>query len=264
MNAPLDTTEQLATTRFAQAASTYDRHAQIQAQVAETLLNEMTAPASDLTVLDIGCGTGQLTRRFLSRFPTVTLDALDEASTMLDVARSVVLGVRHWINASLPDWQPSTPYDLLISSATLQWLQPIPTACHQLHHLLKPDGGAFLAIMTRDTLHELHTARAQVAPHKPPRDRLAAPESYTQAFAMPPWRIVTQKQQRFVATYPDVVTLLRALHEQGVTGGSVSRSAQPLTRSELRQLSDVYPRTPNGDIEATYDVLFLHLIKETT
>lgn len=104
-------------------------------------------------VLDLGCGTGDLARRVLDRFPTAEVVGVDADPLLLAIANGAVGdagGRARWVQADLRDKQWAEPlevmggFDLAVSSTALHWL---PTAClvslyHTLFALLEP-GGVF-------------------------------------------------------------------------------------------------------------------------
>ena len=78
------------------------------------------------------------------------------------------------------------------------------------------------------------------------------------------WQTLHQSQEVLKVRYPSARELLVAIHQQGLTGGSVSRSHTPLTRGELASLVKDYDlsyRDDSGMVTASYHVGFLHCRK---
>ena len=76
------------------------------------------------TVLDLGCGTGSLTRLLKIRWPGARVVGVDSSSDMLDRARldrSQPDDIE-WIHADIRTWEPSFEVDVVFSNATLHWL----------------------------------------------------------------------------------------------------------------------------------------------
>lgn len=84
------------------------------------------------TVLDLGCGPGDICRRFARCFPDCTIHAVDGSMPMLALARKADLAAGleqriDYFNAYLPDVVlPETSYSAIISNSLL-------------HHLKSPD-----------------------------------------------------------------------------------------------------------------------------
>ncbi|MGR9073119.1 MAG: class I SAM-dependent methyltransferase [Gammaproteobacteria bacterium] len=90
-------------------------------------------------VLELGCGPGDITRRFARAFPECRIDAVDGSGPMLEFAENHVpddIGDRiRFLHARIPaDELPETGYDVVISNSLL-------------HHL--PDPGILWRAVTR-------------------------------------------------------------------------------------------------------------------
>lgn len=114
--------------------------------VAEELLGR--APAH---ILDLACGTGDVARRALDRFPGARVVGLDADPLLLAIARGALGdagGRARWVRADLRDrrWPSAVDglgaFDLVVTSTALHWL-PTPAlaaAYHASHALLAPGG----------------------------------------------------------------------------------------------------------------------------
>ncbi|MCW2809551.1 MAG: Trans-aconitate 2-methyltransferase [Friedmanniella sp.] len=74
------------------------------------------------TVVDLGCGPGQLTATLARRWPRADVLGLDSAPEM--VARAQAYGGERlaFAVADLRTWAPARPVDVLLSNAALQWV----------------------------------------------------------------------------------------------------------------------------------------------
>ena len=94
-----------------------------------TLLGEKrpSLPATGYA-LDMGCGSGDITRRFARAYPGWTVDAIDGSEVMLDVARETAIKEAiderlNFINVLLPEPPPvDCKYDLIFSNSVLHHL----------------------------------------------------------------------------------------------------------------------------------------------
>src|SRR6187200_411500 len=78
-----------------------------------------TSPTS---VVDLGCGPGQLTASLADRWPDAQILGLDSSPEMIMQAEEFA-GPR--VSFQLQDirgWRPATRVDVIISNATLQWV----------------------------------------------------------------------------------------------------------------------------------------------
>ena len=94
-------------------------------------------------VLEIGCGTGQLTRALVARGFDVT--CVESGANMAAVARRTAPDARIVVSR-FEDWEPDGVYDTVCSATAWHWLDP-EVAPGKVHGLLRP-GGALAVIGT--------------------------------------------------------------------------------------------------------------------
>src|ERR1700722_14572631 len=68
---------------FASQVKTYDAWADVQINAATQLVEQLKKIPSPQTILEIGCGTGLVTEKFLPLFPSATVLLTDIAHTMV-------------------------------------------------------------------------------------------------------------------------------------------------------------------------------------
>lgn len=247
-------------TRFSMAAATYDAVAHVQREVANHVLAQLDIGAAPRRVLDIGCGTGYLTRRLAAMWPQAWVEGVDSAAGMIDRARQQAdhEGRPFFTLADAVAYAgtpPQTPYDVLVSSSSLQWMPPLHRTLAHLAGLMRPGGSFAFAVMLDHTLHELQLAQAQVAPGMPPAVPL--PSSFTVLAALTAARLECSEAtvSHHVVHAASASALLRDLRAVGATGGMDARRRH-LTRMEMRQLCEYYDanfRDATG-VVATYRV----------
>lgn len=69
-------------------------------------------------VVDLGCGTGELTTALARRWPSATVRGIDSSAAMIANAPpgpSFEVG-------DVRDWRPAQPVDVIVSNAVLQWV----------------------------------------------------------------------------------------------------------------------------------------------
>lgn len=72
-------------------------------------------------VFDLGCGTGDVTRRIAARWPGARVVGVDSSAEML--ARAAEETPRlEWVRADVREWAAAEPADLIYSNAALHWV----------------------------------------------------------------------------------------------------------------------------------------------
>src|SRR5580698_6896133 len=111
--------------------------------------SDRTRPAFDLLaqvplatakrVVDLGCGTGNMTVILKQRFPAADVMGVDGAETMLEKARAAAPDCR-FEQGDFNNWAPAAPPDLIFSNAALHWVTDHDVLFPRLLSLLAPHG----------------------------------------------------------------------------------------------------------------------------
>ena len=122
-------------------------------------------------IVDLGCGTGNVTALLRGAWPTARVTGVDASASMLERARASDPGV-DWQQAEIAGWTPATPVDLLFSNAALHWLDHHDTLFPRLLDLMAP-GGVLAVQMPRNFGEPSHTSIADLAREARWKARLA-------------------------------------------------------------------------------------------
>ena len=128
----------------------------------------LAAPES---IVDLGCGTGNVTRLLAERWPDARIIGIDGSPEMLARAREGGGRIR-WVRAALDDWRPEEPVGLVFSNAALHWLGDHARLFASLADAVAP-GGALAVQMPRNFDAPSHRCMTEAASSGPWRDRLA-------------------------------------------------------------------------------------------
>jgi len=109
-------------------------------QYGEDLL-ELLSPQPGERILDLGCGTGQLTEKIAIAGAKVL--GIDYAPTMIEKARQNYPHLQ-FVVGDARDFQVEQPFDAVFSNAVLHWIPEADAAIRCIHQALKP-GGRFVA-----------------------------------------------------------------------------------------------------------------------
>ncbi len=101
-------------------------------------------PAEPALVVDLGCGSGEITRLMAERWPGAAVQGIDNSRDMLERARSGDSGGAaariEWIEADIAAWSPPSPPGLLYANASLQWVDGHDALFPRLFRSLAPGG----------------------------------------------------------------------------------------------------------------------------
>lgn len=123
------------------------------AQQANTIYNQRTleqdyrtlksALKPGLRVLDVGCGTGSITKDIAELVgPTGYVVGIDHTASFISEGKSQYADVANleFIYADILNFQTDEKFDLIVSARTFQWISTLDRAIEKLKSLLKPNG----------------------------------------------------------------------------------------------------------------------------
>jgi malonyl-CoA O-methyltransferase len=245
---------------FERASAGYEAAAGLQGRIAAELLERLElfhlAPG---VVLDLGCGTGRVTRELKRRYPRACVIALDLAPGMLREARRHQGPWRRFARVCgdalrLPLRDGSV--DLILSNLMLQWCEPLPAALVEVRRVLSASGFFAFSTFGPDTLHELRSAWAQADGYNHVNqfsDMHEVGNALVHAGLMEPVLDV----DRIEVGYPDVLTLMRDLKAIGAHNVTAGRSRALAGRARLARVQHAYESFRRGErLPATYEVIY--------
>ena len=247
-------------TAFGRAAGTYARHAALQHDVEDLLLERLDyvrdAPAR---VLDVGSGPGRGTAALRKRFSAAHVVALDIAMPMLKQIRPGWLRPVGRVCADARELPlADASIDVLYSSLCLQWIDDLPKLFAEFRRVLRP--GAYVAFSTfgPDSLYELRAAWSAVddTPHVSGFLDIAG---VGDALIAAGFRDPVLDAEHFTLTYDDPFALMRDLKGIGATNADVRRVRGLTGKARLQRMIAAYePFRADGKLPATYEVIFAH------
>ena len=144
---------------FSAAASTYDQAAYIEQEIGSRLLERLTyINIKPVRILDLGCGTGFVTKQLQRLFPQASIIGLDLAIGMLEQAQ-IKLPNSNTISYISADAEilpfANRSFDLVFSNCCLMHIPNLANLSSELHRVLKVDGLLLFSSFGPDSLKEL-------------------------------------------------------------------------------------------------------------
>lgn len=124
------------------------------------------------TIVDLGCGTGNITRLLAERWPGARVTGLDSSEPMLAKARAAAPGIA-FVAGDFATWRAPTPAGIVYSNAALHWLEGHDALFPRLLAQVAP-GGTLAVQMPRNHRAPSHVAVTEAAAAGPWRDQAAA------------------------------------------------------------------------------------------
>jgi len=240
------------------AAAGYERHAQVQAAVAAELAQQVAQPGPrEARLLEIGCGTGLLTRALIAegmRGDWLVTDLAPEMVARCRAATVALAGPRlHYaaMDGARPD--AGGPFDLIVSSLAFQWFGDPQAALARQADCLAPGGALCFATLLDGTFAEWNAAHAEVGARA---GGLAYPTAAQLSAMAPPGGVWTMAVADHTIAYADARAFLRAV--KGIGAGVARADHVPLSPATMRQVMGAFDRR---GARATYRVGYCRWVR---
>ena len=139
----------------------YERFKEERAQPFRDLV-ALIRPEPGLRVLDLGCGTGALTRELHESLGARETLGIDSSAEMLEGSKALETPTLHFQRSDIETFGADQPFDLVFSNAALHWLPDHPDLFLRLRTLLAP-GGQLAVQMPSNETHLSHGTAVEVA-----------------------------------------------------------------------------------------------------
>ena len=216
--------------RFDRAGASYEAAAEVQRVVA-THLAGLCPPRLTGRVLEIGAGSGLLTRQLAPRLaPGGLYVALDLSPGMLGHAALPAGVCRLAANGEAVPFAPGT-FDFLASASAMHWYADPAASIAANVALVRPGGSFALAVYVAGTLGELEEASrvtgfGSVYPMHPA-------SYYRDMLQSLPGAVWQMEETRHMVVHDSVRALLKSLKGAGVTHTAGRRVASPARYREF-------------------------------
>ncbi|MDO8748531.1 MAG: methyltransferase domain-containing protein [Candidatus Omnitrophota bacterium] len=239
---------------FSRSAIHYEKYADIQAKLAQELLEEVIGAGYTANeVLDIGCGTGWLLGELKRFLPQSRLWGLDISLAMARKTKAKIEEVLTADAAFLPFKDKAL--DLVLSNAVYQWVPDLEAAFKEARRILKSGGCFMFNCFGAKTLRELRQCFGIEETFLPRADFIR--EALERAgFSCPEFKV--RECNRHFDNLADILSWLKYI---GVN--RINQHQGFLTPSRLAKADHFYRSNfrGNGQVYATFEVISVKAIK---
>ncbi len=240
----------LITERFGACLPTYHTEASVQKEICRTLANQLPAITTD-NILEIGCGTGFLTRMLL-----------EKSSSKNWLINDLVPVAKEWIDPlceSYPEKQISfmpgdaerldfpKGQDLIVSASTIQWFEDLEGFFRKSAERLNQGGILAFSTFGPENMIEIKTASG-IGLNYPPIDEL-------KSFIPDNLKIITAQEEKIVLEFDNAPDVLNHIRKTGVNG--ISR--EKWTRRKYIEFCSQYEEqfTFGNKVNLTYHPIYM-------
>ncbi len=247
---------------FDRVAGTYEQTDWLSKSIGETLLERLEClPIRPQHILEVGAGTGRLTRALSSRYKKSNIYAFDISKKSINIAHSQAphwFSKQHFVCAEATQLPlPNNSIDLLVSNLMLLWCNDIDQVFAEFARVLTPTGTLLFSTLGPDSLKELRYSWATVdnAPHVHHFLDLhhLGDALLTTGFSNPVMDV-----DWFQHDYPEVRTLLKELKRTGAQNLCTNRFRGLTGKQKFKAMLTAYEkyRSKDGGVTVTYEVIY--------
>ncbi len=138
-------------------------------------LMALVRPTPEMRVVDLGCGSGEMTRRLHQHLGARHTVGIDSSASMFAASQAFASDGLSFLQQDITDFAGGAasgePYDLVFSNAALHWLPDHAALLARLTSAVAPHGQLAFQVPANDG-HPYHTSAADVAEEEPFRTAL--------------------------------------------------------------------------------------------
>lgn len=243
---------------FNRAAKSYDKSATVQKIIADDLLNitKKHIPQAK-NILELGSGTGYLSKLLAQHYPDSQLLISDCAERMLNISNQS-LNRQHIACYSEQLPTASKSQNLVISSLMLQWCDHIKSF-NEINRVIKDDGEFILATLGPNTLQALSQCyqQAHKIDHINPLPKLEYLQQHLEKLNLSQLKYI---KKNYSIPYTSHYKLIYAISKIGSLYNHLRTQNGLITRSFFKRLDQTYQQLfpTHKHIMASYEVFFIY------
>lgn len=218
---------------FSRSSFNYDEFANVQKHMIKELIKGFEPNDKIIKILEIGAGTGLLTKELIRLFPKSQITILDISEQMIEKCKKKFGNRIDYLIADAENIEFGNTFDLIISNATFQWFNNLEKTIGQLKNYLNPQGEIIFSTFMEGTYKELKSSLLKVS----------ETYNYSQKFVEIKTleniqKLKSIKTEVYTEKYNDLLEFLRAI--KGIGAQSSLENKKNLTYQKLREVEKNY------------------------
>lgn len=236
--------------RFSRRLKTYDENARIQKQMAEKLISMLSEENFYENILEIGCGTGFLTKIVSENLSFKTYKANDIVSDCSEYISSINPKIKFIYGdiEKLID-ESETKFDLIISNAAIQWIDDFENFVKKLASKLTSNGVLLFSTFGAENFREILFVLGKTL-------KYYSLKEIEQKFA--DYNTTTEEDIR-IMSFKTPKDVLRHIQNTGVN----AISAETWSKKNLSEFEAGYNNFCSGRPTLTYNPIYVKISPKT-
>ncbi len=224
---------------FDKNSITYDQNCEVQKAIAQSLAADLPDNKNISDILEIGCGTGNLTQYLLCLYKNKNLCITDISPAMIDMAKEKLPDKNiKWAVFDGENPDISQKYDLIVSNMAFQWFEDMDSTIINLSKSLNDGGSLFYSVPSKESFKEWKTTLESLNLPSGILDFTAPPSIY--------------RQEEMQVNYINAFDFLHSIKDIGA--GAPRKNYTPLSPKQIKQACTKFDKDYGGNI--TWHILY--------
>lgn len=237
-------TKELLKQRFTKSLKTYQQNAIVQKQMAEKLTQNVLGSNFD-DILELGCGTGFVTEILNEHCRFNNYDAIDIVNGCKSFIEKISNNI-NFINTDIEDFSTQKKYNLIISNASLQWLEDFEQFIKKIKSNLKEDGIFLFTLFGENNFKELKAITGKTLEYY---------STDTLTNILNNYSIKTISEETITLTFKTPKDVLYHIKNTGVN----AIAQEHWTKSDLIRFEQDYYKLCDKNITLTYNPIYIEV-----
>ncbi len=242
--------KKLLKSRFTKSIQTYNNEAKAQKIIAERMnvILKNNVSVKSPFILEIGCGTGFMSRNIVKTFAPKSFIINDLCHEMekcfCDLSNSENISYM-WGDAESIDFPANQ--DMIVSCSTIQWFENINIFFKKCHSILKPGGYLAFSTFGKDNMHEFIEMTGHGLSY--------LPISNIENILSEDYEIIYSKEEIISLTFTSPIDVLYHIKKTGVT----ATAKHKWTKGKIEEFCNLYREKYelNGKVTLTYNPIYI-------
>jgi len=221
---------------FSYSATRYDDYARLQIKLLDDIFGRLKSQLfEEMTVLDLGCGTGYFLSKIRDYNPDIILKGVDIAPGMIKRCSQRGLNCELATMEKLP-YKDDT-IDIVTSSFSIHWVEDIDKVFREMARVLKPGGKFFISFPIAGTFKELEEAFIDSCGGYPQKHKFMTREQVEKTMSQAGVEPNELEVKHFDSSYSSLKEAMNSIKEVGAATSAVRTN---ISKSSYRQIEDYF------------------------
>jgi malonyl-CoA O-methyltransferase len=256
---------------FDRNAVNYDYYANVQKKMSNVLINRLLQEKKDYKrcykILDIGCGTGILTKRVAEIYINSEITGIDISKNMIDIVKNnlKIYNVR-FLCDDIEKAKLDEKFDIIVSSATFQWFENLEDTLINITNYLEKNGVLLFSTFGENTFQELHNSyklakeKLGILDNSYPGQRFYSFDDILNIILNNQNLIVNGFENNEIELFDSVKDFLTSVKKIGANNSNRIKNRNPRLIKDMIELYEANYRIKDK-IEATYNCMYYFVYK---